>query len=574
MEKKTIMNLALSLALLTGVFSVRNHIQKVHAEAGMEKEPAAEEEPAIEEVPAELPSEEEEKKTETAEPEVKEEVSVMEEEPVMSEPVIIQEEPEKENEQPQVTAEGGFQTENGQTYYIDPETGEKLKGLNYIDGDWYFFDEEDGHMITGLVWHKAFNKTYCYDPQTGKRCTGTVLVDGTYYYMNEETFEPCSGFIQEFGKTYYIDEETAIKTKGQAYLDDSWYFFDEKSGEMRTGFQYIKPERKTVYYSANSGKMLKGEQTVGSYRYYFEPETGAMMTGFVTTDTGKRAYFNEEGHMLYGAQVINYNEYYFDPSTGAMHTGFRTANGNTYYYSGSGIKQFGWTTVNGTEYYFNETTGAMATGRTVINGRTYFFESNGRQVDFNDTSSLLVVANKKHRLPVGYVPDNLVIPNVPMNYTMYLKQEAASAMEHMFAAAANAGITLRLGSAYRSEALQNQLYYGYVAQYGQAEADTISSRPGYSDHQTGLAADISDHDGATYLTQSMEYTPEGRWLRDHAHEYGFIMRYPKGKDAITGYSYEPWHFRYIGVEYATAIYNTDVWYSFEEYFGVEGGDYN
>ena len=132
---------------------------------------------------------------------------------------------------------------------------------------------------------------------------------------------------------------------------------------------------------------------------------------------------------------------------------------------------------------------------------------------------------------------------------------------------------LILGSAYRSEDYQATLYNGYVEQYGQAEADTISSRPGYSDHQTGLAADISDHDGATYLTQDMEYTPEGEWLKDHAHEYGFIMRYPKGKEDITGYAYEPWHFRYIGVDYATAIYNVDEFYSFEEYFGVEGGDY-
>lgn len=573
MEKKTIMIPVLSLALAAGALSVRNHIQNVHAEGGYERKAVFEDEPLSQEISSAETDEEiteEPVQTETEQ----EEVTVMEEEAVIAETVSLPAEPQAETELPEISSESGFQVKEGHTYYIDPETGETLRGMHYIDGDWYCFDEEDGRMMTGLVFHKPFSKTYCYDPESGKRCTGTHLIDGTPYYMNEETFEPCSGLIQEFGKTFYIDEETAVKAKGQVYLNDSWYLFDENSGEMLTGFRYIRPERKTVYYSASSGKMLKGEQTIGSYRYYFEPETGAMMTGFVTTDSGKRAYFNEDGHMLFGAQVINYKEYWFDTSTGAMHTGFRTAAGNTYYYSSSGVKQFGWTDVSGYEYYFNETTGAMATGRQVIGGKTYFFESNGHQVDFNDTSSLLIVANKKHRLPVGYVPDNLVIPDVPMNYTMYLKQEAASAMERMFAAAARAGITLRLGSAYRSEALQNQLYYGYVAQYGQAEADTISSRPGYSDHQTGLAADISDHDGATYLTQAMENTPEGRWLRDHAHEYGFIMRYPKGKAAITGYSYEPWHFRYVGVDYATAIYNTDVWYSFEEYFGVEGGDYN
>lgn len=194
--------------------------------------------------------------------------------------------------------------------------------------------------------------------------------------------------------------------------------------------------------------------------------------------------------------------------------------------------------------------------------------------DFTDVNSILLCANKKHKLPAGYEPADLVVPNVPMNYSgTTMRREAASALERMFAGARNAGITLRLGSGYRSEAYQRTLYNGYVAQYGAAVADTISSRPGYSDHQTGLAADISDHDGRTYLTEAMENTPEGRWLRDHAHEYGFIMRYPKGKQAITGYAYEPWHFRYVGVSNATAIYNVSVWYTFEEYFGVEGGDY-
>lgn len=194
---------------------------------------------------------------------------------------------------------------------------------------------------------------------------------------------------------------------------------------------------------------------------------------------------------------------------------------------------------------------------------------------FTDVNSLLLLANKKHRLPVGYAPSDLTVPNVAMNYAgTTLRAEAAGALERMFAAARNAGVVLRLGSGFRSEEYQRTLYNGYVAQYGVAVADTISSRPGYSDHQTGLAADISDHDGRTYLTEAMENTAEGRWLRDHAHEYGFIMRYPKGKQAITGYAYEPWHFRYVGVDTATAIYNVDVWYTFEEYFGVEGGDYN
>lgn len=193
---------------------------------------------------------------------------------------------------------------------------------------------------------------------------------------------------------------------------------------------------------------------------------------------------------------------------------------------------------------------------------------------FYDTDSLLVVANKVHKLPEGYEPADLTIPNVRATQTWYLREEAANALEEMFEGAAADGITMVLGSAYRSAAYQGQLWNGYAGQYGSERADRISSRAGYSDHQTGLAVDIFQGMGSglgTDLNETFENTPEGQWLKDNAHRYGWIMRYPKGKEEITGYAYEPWHFRYIGVEYATEIYNVDPFYSFEEFFGVEGG---
>ncbi len=194
--------------------------------------------------------------------------------------------------------------------------------------------------------------------------------------------------------------------------------------------------------------------------------------------------------------------------------------------------------------------------------------------EFTDTDSLLLLANKKHRLPEGYAPEDLAYTEVPTaDSQVVMRYEAAVALENMCAAAYEEGITLVPASGFRSEELQAELYNGYVEQYGTERADRISSRPGYSDHQTGLAADIADHDWSTVFTQDMENTPEGIWLKDHAHEYGFIMRYPKGKEEITGYAYEPWHFRYIGVEAATAIWSVDPFYTFEEYYGVSGGDY-
>ena len=195
---------------------------------------------------------------------------------------------------------------------------------------------------------------------------------------------------------------------------------------------------------------------------------------------------------------------------------------------------------------------------------------------FTDTDSLLVVANKKHKLPDGYVPPDLVTPEIAMTQACTIRAVAAEAMKQMAEAAAADGVTLMISSAYRGEDYQRQLYNNYSASYGSETADTISSRPGYSDHQTGLAADFVEGDGSLNginFNASFENTASGNWLRDHAHEYGFIMRYPKDKQDITGYAYEPWHFRYIGVDYATAISETDVYETFEEFFGVEGGDY-
>ncbi len=193
---------------------------------------------------------------------------------------------------------------------------------------------------------------------------------------------------------------------------------------------------------------------------------------------------------------------------------------------------------------------------------------------FFNTDSLLVVANKKHKLPDGYEPADLTTPNVEMRYnTWTMRAEASAALEQMFNAAAQEDIHLVMGSGYRSEAFQKVLYDNYVNRDGVEKADTYSSRPGYSDHQTGLATDLCGQDSNYDLTQKFEETAEGQWLRVHAHEYGFIMRYPKDKDEITGYKYEPWHFRYVGVETATAIYNVDEFCSFEEYFHISGGGY-
>lgn len=158
----------------------------------------------------------------------------------------------------------------------------------------------------------------------------------------------------------------------------------------------------------------------------------------------------------------------------------------------------------------------------------------------------ILLVNKTYHLPSDYAPGD--------------NQEAKQALSRLQNDAKKVGHDLPLLSGYRSYSYQKTLYESYVQRDGEALANTYSAKPGQSEHQTGLAFDV----GSLYF--SFGDTPAGIWLRDNAHRYGFIIRYPKGKEGITGYTYEPWHIRYINVEVATEIYNRQI--TLEEYLGV------
>lgn len=159
----------------------------------------------------------------------------------------------------------------------------------------------------------------------------------------------------------------------------------------------------------------------------------------------------------------------------------------------------------------------------------------------------VLVANKTYALPAGYNPGALL-------------SECARAFNRMKADAASEGLTIWNASGFRSYELQESLYNRYSARDGKAAADRYSARPGHSEHQSGLAIDLNE------ITNAFKDTREGRWVAANCHRYGFILRYPQGKEAQTGYMYEPWHIRYVGVDTATAIYNSGL--CLEEYFGI------
>lgn len=188
-----------------------------------------------------------------------------------------------------------------------------------------------------------------------------------------------------------------------------------------------------------------------------------------------------------------------------------------------------------------------------------------------EPQSITVLVNKQRQLPDNYQPTDLVFPNVPYllpakSEKRQMRKEAAEALEKLFAAAKADGVALAGVSAYRPNAYQKALFNRYVQQDGLEKARTYSAVPGTSEHETGLAIDVSGADGKCAATSCFAGTKEAKWLADHAHEYGFIIRYPEGKDAITGYMYEPWHLRYVGNEVAQAIEEKQT--TLEEYFGV------
>jgi D-alanyl-D-alanine carboxypeptidase len=181
-----------------------------------------------------------------------------------------------------------------------------------------------------------------------------------------------------------------------------------------------------------------------------------------------------------------------------------------------------------------------------------------------------VVVNKRRPLqPVDFAPE-LVQPSVPLatsGENSLLNPTTAHAAEAMFAAAAAVGIGMTLASGYRSYATQAATHANLVAAEGPEAADVASARPGYSEHQTGWALDIGAANGACSFQPCFMSTPAAQWAAAHAHEYGFIVRYPWMQQDTTGYYYESWHLRFVGVEAATDMVRKGV-QTLEEYLGL------
>ena len=183
---------------------------------------------------------------------------------------------------------------------------------------------------------------------------------------------------------------------------------------------------------------------------------------------------------------------------------------------------------------------------------------------------MYTLVNKFNYLSVNYVPDDLV--TITGKYARDSASLQKDAYDHFVKMADDASLedlTIKVTTGYRSYNFQETLYNNYVAQDGILEADTYSARPGFSEHQLGYSADLTNINLVSFDT--FDQTDEYKWLQKNAYKYGFIQRYPKDKEYITGYQYESWHYRYVGVDIATYIYNNNLTYEeYYEYFIKQG----
>ncbi len=264
-----------------------------------------------------------------------------------------------------------------------------------------------------------------------------------------------------------------------------------------------------------------------------------------TSPTGTTSSTTMPSQPLTGFVKEGENTYYIN-ADGSRHTGWLELGGTRYYLDENGILKTGWLKLDGWEYYL-KADGSITRGKAVIDNRTYYFSSTGIKV---------ILVNPWHFVPADYTPD---LVSAEDGYIV--DRSCRDALIRMLQDCRKAGYDARITSAYRRQQTQIDLYnnkvnyfldLGYDPATARAEAAKIIAVPGTSEHQLGLSVDLVDN-SYWVLDEQQEKTPAQKWLMEHCWEYGFILRYPNDKTSVTGIIYEPWHYRYVGVEVAMEL---------------------
>ena len=316
------------------------------------------------------------------------------------------------------------------------------------------------------------------------------------------------------------------------FESDSKKYGANADGVLLTGWFELNSQK---YYAGSDGVLQSGWLNLSTGTYYLDAN-GAMQTGWVEADS-KRYHLNESGN----------------PSP----AGWLEADGTRYYLDSTGAAKTGWLELDDNTYYL-KTDGAIAKGKYAVDGINHYFTSKGVEV---------IMANPWNFIPSGYTVDIVYVEN-----DNYVDRSCYDALQKMLRDCRAAGLNPVVCSGYRRHTTQITLfnnkvnYYlnlGYDNKTARELAATEIATPGTSEHELGLAVDIIDN-SYWVLDEYQEKTPAQQWLMQHCWEYGFILRYPNDKSASTGIIYEPWHYRYVGVELALEIRDSGL--CLEEYF--------
>ena len=327
-------------------------------------------------------------------------------------------------------------------------------------------------------------------------------------------------------------------TSGWVQKDGVWYYHDDKGNPVTNTW-------KGSYYLKSDGKMAQNEWAYDtSYQawYYLKSDgsyaRNAWQGSYYLKSNGKMA----QGEWIYDAL---YQAWYYLKSDGSYARNAWQGN------------------------YYLKSDGKMAVNEWVDGGR-YYVDGSGLWKSNSNSNSNSKVTNKGLYYSVQGKYDEILVVNkhypLSKDYNPGENPTAKAAFLKLIAQMQKEGYAIGTNySGFRSYGTQAQLYQSYVNKEGQAAADRYSARPGYSEHQTGLAFDVTGTNG-----QLVEDAGAAQWLLDHAADYGFVVRYLKGKESVTGYMHEEWHLRYVGKE-AKEIAASGL--TLEEYYGFDGGDY-
>ena len=375
-----------------------------------------------------------------------------------------------------------------------------------------------------------------------------------------------------------VSAPSAATVSGWVRQNGSWYYFSENGNPVTNTWQ-------GAYYLKSDGRMAENEWVYDNYYqawYYLKSD------GSYARNTWQGSYYlKSDGKMAQGEWIYDssYQAWYYLKSDGSY--AHNTWQGAYYLKSNGKMAQSEW--VYDSSYqswyylksdgsyarnawqgsYYLKSNGKMAVNEWVDGGR-YYVDDSGLWKSNSNSNSNSKVTNKGLYYSVQGKYDEILVVNkhypLSKDYNPGENPTAKAAFLTLIAQMQKEGYAIGNNySGFRSYGTQAQLYQSYVNKEGQAAADRYSARPGYSEHQTGLAFDVTGTNG-----QLVEDAGAAQWLLDHAADYGFVVRYLKGKESVTGYMHEEWHLRYVGKE-AKEIAASGL--TLEEYYGFDGGDY-